>query len=126
MKDVENVTGGMGAGEAVTAAEEAGQVEGTGDTGPGDAASASVAQSGEASTAPLRVSSSDPWQMLVEMGAQFVGAIVAANGAGAIEHPWIKRDPKTGGHNLNIPLPPPETARRLADMLGALAERLRG
>jgi hypothetical protein len=47
-------------------------------------------------------------------------------GAGAIEHPWIERDPKTGGQNLKIPLPPPETARRLADMFGALTERLRG
>jgi hypothetical protein len=60
------------------------------------------------------------------MGTEFVGAIVAADGASAIGHPWIERDPKTGGQNLRIPLPPPETARRLADMLGALAERLRG
>lgn len=126
MKDVENVTGSMGAGEAVTAAEEAGQIDGADATGPVDVAPASVAQSGYGSTVPSGHLSSDPWQALVQMGAQFVGAIVAANGDGSIGHPWIERDPKTGGQNLKIPLPPPETARRLADMLGALAERLRG
>ncbi|MCK1741903.1 DEAD/DEAH box helicase [Bradyrhizobium sp. 139] len=125
LKDVENVTGSVRPGEAVTAEEEAGQVEGAGDAGPVSSA-APVVRAGEASTAASRDSSSDPWQSLIEMGSQLVGAIVAANGAGAVGHPWIERDPKTGGQNLKIPLPPPEAARRLADVLGALAERLRG
>jgi hypothetical protein len=126
MKDVENVTGGVCACEPVTAAEEAGPVAGAGDTGSPSGESVLAAQAGEESAASSRNSSSDPWQVLIDMGAQFVGAIVAADGADPIGHPWIERDPKTGGQNLRIPLPPPETARRLADMLGALAERLRG
>lgn len=126
LKDVENVTGSMGAGEAVTAAEEAGQVESAGNTTSVGGEPASVVQSGEESVAPLRDSSSDPWQALVQMGAQLVGAIVAADGAGLTGHSWIERDPTTGQQNLKIPLPPPETARRLADMLGVLADRLRG
>jgi hypothetical protein len=126
MKDVENVTGSVRAGEPVTAAEEAEPVEGAGDTGSPSGVSVLAAQAGEESPASSRNSSSDPWQALIDMGTEFVGAIVAADGASAIGHPWIERDPKTGGQNLRIPLPPPETARRLADMLGALAERLRG
>ena len=124
LKDVENVTGSVRPGEAVTAEEEAGQVEGAGDGGPASSA-APMARAAEESTAASRDLSSDPWQSLIEMGAQLVGAIVAANGAGATGHPWIERDAKTGGQNLKIPLPPPDAARRLADVLGALAERLR-
>ena len=128
MKDVESVTGSMGSGDTVTAAEEVGRVEVANDTEPTEdsAEAASVSLVGEAAGRVSGGVSSDPWQALVEMGARFVGAIVAANGDGANSHPWIERDPKTGEQNLKIPLPPPETARRLADMLGALAERLRG
>ena len=69
---------------------------------------------------------SDPWLALVQVGAQFVAALAAANDPKAPAHPWIERDPATGVRSLKMPLPPPETARQLADALSALADGLRG
>jgi hypothetical protein len=69
--------------------------------------------------------SADPWHALIEMGAQLIGGFAAANGSGSVLRPRIERDPDTGAQNLRIPLPPPETARRLADALSALAQALR-
>jgi hypothetical protein len=60
------------------------------------------------------------------MGAQFAAALAAANDPKAPAHPWIDHDPATGVRSLRMPLPPPETARHLADALSALAEGLRG
>jgi len=37
-----------------------------------------------------------------------------------------ERNPVAGVRNLKVPLPPPETARRLADALSVLADALRG
>jgi hypothetical protein len=78
----------------------------------------------------------DPWQALAQVGAQFVAALTAASDPGASAHPWpahpspahpwIERDPVTGAQNLKMPLPPPETARQLANALSALADSLRG
>jgi hypothetical protein len=131
MKDVENVTGSMGNGEAVTAAEEAGQVDDTSDEGRLVAAGGPpVAQAGEATPVALGSAPSDlpsdPWQALVQLGAQFIGTLAAANGGGSVVHPWIEGDPVTGSQNLRIPLPSAETAGRLADVLSALATTLRG
>ncbi|MCP3466979.1 DEAD/DEAH box helicase [Bradyrhizobium sp. CCGUVB23] len=128
MKDVENVTGSTRAGETATAAEGAGWGDDVRDKAPvgSDSGSASQAQTGDEIPAASRDLSSNPWQALVEMGAQFLGAMAAANGAGSIDYPRIERDPSTGGQNLKIPLPSPETAKQLADVLSALAERLRG
>ena len=69
---------------------------------------------------------SDPWLALVQVGAQLVAALVAANDPKAPAHPWIERDAATGARSLKMPLPPPETARQLADALSSLAEGLRG
>jgi hypothetical protein len=134
MKDVENVTGSMGEGEAVTPAEEvrnivtaddAGSVEDTdADVFIGAGEMASVQTGGSA--APPRDRGPDPWQALVQVGAQFIAALAAANNPNAAPHPWIERDPATGAQNLKMPLPAPETARQLADALSALADSLRG
>ncbi|MCP4381357.1 MAG: DEAD/DEAH box helicase [Hyphomicrobiales bacterium] len=134
MKDVENVTGRMGEGEAVTPAEEVKNTGTPGDAGSGEDANADVniqademaAIPADAAAASPRDAESDPWQVLVEVGAQFVTALAAANDPGAPAHPWIERDPATGAQNLKMPLPPPETARQLADALTTLAESLRG
>jgi len=133
MKDVENVTGGMGAGEAVAPSEEVRNIVTAGDGGSGEAADANGnAEAGE--TAIIRADGAgaspreigpDPWQALVKVGAQFVAALAAANDPSAPAHPWIERDPATGAQNLKMPLPPPETARQLADALSALADGLR-
>ena len=134
MKEVENVTGRMGEGEAVTPAEEVTNIV-TADTaqstedanmnmdvGPGRTAIARE----DGAEAPPRGVGGDPWQTLAQIGAQFVAALAAANNPDAPVHPWIERDPTTGLQSLKMPLPPPETARQLANALSALADGLRG
>jgi superfamily II DNA or RNA helicase len=133
MKDVENVTGRMGEGEAVTPAEEAGNnVAAADDIRPVEAAEADadigaggIARSNEVA-GPPRDFEADPWRALVQVGAQFVAALAAANDPKAPAHPWIEHNPATGVRSLKIPLPPPKTARQLADALSALADGLRG
>jgi ERCC4-related helicase len=134
MKDVENVTGRMGEGEAVTSAEEvtniitaddAGSVEdvdANADAGTGERA---IARRGGAG-APPRDAGPDPWQALAQVGAQFIAALAAAGNPDAAAHPWIEREPATGAQHLKMPLPAPQTARHLADVLSALADSLRG
>jgi superfamily II DNA/RNA helicase len=41
-------------------------------------------------------------------------------------HHWIERDPQTGARNLKLPLPPPETARQIADALSLMTQALHG
>jgi hypothetical protein len=133
MKDVENVTGRMGEGEAVTPAEEVGNIVAADDAGS-EGVNADVNRgAGEMATARIdgagaapRVTSPDPWQALVQVGAQLVAALAAANDPSAPAHPWIERDPGTGAQHFKMPLPPPETARQLANALSALADNLRG
>ena len=134
MKDVENVTGRMGEGEAVTPAEEvrnivagddAGSVEDVNadiDIGAGETAIART----DGAEAAARDAVPDPWRALAQVGAQFIAALAAANDPGAPAHPWIERDPATGAQNLKMPLPPPEIARQLANALSALADSLQG
>jgi len=55
-----------------------------------------------------------------------VSALSAAADPAAALHPWIERDPASGARSLRLPLPPPQTARRLADALSAIADSLRG
>jgi superfamily II DNA or RNA helicase len=133
MKEVENVTGQMGESEAVTPAEEVGNgIDAADDTGPADEAKADadigagdIARS-NGPAVPRRDPGSDPWLALVQVGAQFVAALASANDPKAPAHPWIERDSATGARSLKMPLPPPETARQLADALSALADGLRG
>jgi superfamily II DNA or RNA helicase len=134
MKDVENVTGRMGEGEAVTPAEEVGNIVAADDDvlteDPDTDLSLSVGEAAAARTdgarTPPRDTAPDPWQGLLKVGVQFVAALVAANDPNAPAHPWIERDPASGAQSLKMPLPPPETARQLADALSALADSLRG
>ena len=133
MKDVENVTGSMGEGEAVTPAEEvkssvtaedAGSLEDMNtdmDIGAVEMAVARTDGSGA-----TRDAGPGPWQALVQIGAQFIAALAAADNPNAAAHPRIERDPATGAQSLRMPLPAPETARQLADALSALADGLRG
>ncbi len=131
MKDVENVTGRMGEGEAVSPAEEAGNVAAASGAEPTEAMAAEdKADSGVKAqktdgTAPDQISA-DPWGALLQFGAQLVTALRATDNGEATPLPWIERDPATGARNLKLPLPPPETAKRLADALSVLADALRG
>ncbi len=134
MKDVENVTGRMGEGDAVTPAEEvtnggaaddAGSLEDMDADVNTDAGELAIAR-GDRAGASLRDTGPDPWHALVQFGAELVAALAAANNPNAAAHLWIERDPASGAQNLKIPLPPPETARQLANALSALADSLRG
>src|SRR5580693_5471885 len=119
MKDVENVNGHMGEGYAVGSAEDA-----NADMNAA-AGTTAVAPTEGAGVSP-RGDGSDPWQALAQIGAQLIGALVAANDPDAPAHPWIERDPVSGAQSLKMPLPPPETARQIANALSALADGLRG
>jgi ERCC4-related helicase len=116
MKDVQSVTGQIRESAAVASGEEvAAPVPADGDE----------AVAADAIAAPPRESVADPWQALAQMGAQFVAALAAAHDPKAPAHPWIERDPATGANHLKIALPPPQTARVLADLLSGLADSLR-
>lgn len=134
MKDVENVTGNMGESEAVapaeelmnvTAADDGGSVADAGADADADGEGRAAARTEAVAAAPMGAGS-DPWQALAQVGAQFVAALAAASDPGAAAHPWIERDRTTGAQSLKMPLPPPETARQLANVLSALADSLRG
>ena len=123
MKDVENVTGHMGTGEAMSADEET----------PGAVAEATEATSGamtdEGGDANVECAPpviDDPWQILAQAGAQLMGALAAAKDPASPASAWIERDPVSGASHLKIPMPPPETAERLANAFAALAGVLRG
>jgi hypothetical protein len=133
MREVENVTGGMGEGEAVTPAEEIGN----GIASAGDAVEDALAEAeaeaaaGEgaafgAPAVPGDDTGADPWLALARVGAWLVSAFATAGDPEAPAHPWIERDPATGVKSLKMPLPPPETARQLAAALTVLADGLRG
>ena len=133
MKEVENVTGGMGECETVTPAEEIGNRNVAADDAgiAEDAVSETVIGPGDIARSngpamPRSDPGSDPWQVLVQVGTQFVAALAAANDPKAPAHPWIERDPATGVRSLRMPLPASETARQLADALSAFADGLRG
>jgi hypothetical protein len=146
MKDVENVTGSMGEAEAVSPAEEivtpmpaANDTEesieevirsGIPGDGAGDTAVAAApdkpGSGGSAGAGPGTDPATDPWAALLQIGATFVSALAAGDADSAPTHPWIERDPATGTRNLKLPLPPPETAKKLAAALALAAEALRG
>lgn len=140
MKEVENVTGRMGEGEAMLLSEEAARVASAPVESPLDAQleASAVGESSETSPSATAVESEpemgaqaapqargDPWGLLLEVGAQLVSALSAAGDAEPKSHPWIERDPTTGTSSLRLPLPPPQTARRLADTLSVIADSLR-
>lgn len=127
MKEVENVTGRMGEGEAMTPAEES-----AGNAAPPEAGTLleSAAETGVGATVTEREAPTpadvDPWRALAQLGTQLVAALAAASDPAVPSHPWIERDPATGVRNLKLPLPPPETAGQIADAFSVLAEVLRG
>ena len=136
MKDVENVTGHMGAGEPMTRAEETPGAAVAGDVvresdrqGDADVAlnrdAVETVPDEPLTPAPAASAAVDPWQALVQIGAQLVSAMTAANDSSAPAHPWIEKDPNSGARTLRVPLPPPETARQIADALSVLAATLR-
>jgi superfamily II DNA/RNA helicase len=131
MKDVENVTGNMGEGEAVSPAEEAGNVAAA---SRGESVEAITAEDNadagvevqKADDATSAQASADTWGALLQFGSQLVTALTATDNGGTTSHPWIERDPETGSRSLKVPLPPPESAKKIADALAVLADALLG
>lgn len=131
MKDVENVTGRMGESEVMAAVEEAA----SGAVMSGNAArEASVVETdlvgaGERRPQALTVdtaqrgASFEPWSELLQFGAVLASAL-SEPGDVAVTHPWVERDAVTGERSLRLPLPSPETARRLADVLSTISDAL--
>ncbi len=129
MKDVATVTGRMGEGEVMAAAEEKIVVGATDELSIIAAASDNVGAGGALLTDQEVTSgeaSADPWSALLQVGTQFIAALASAGESSSAPHPWIELDPATAAPHLKIPLPPPETAKRLANALSLLADTLRG
>jgi superfamily II DNA or RNA helicase len=127
MKEVENVTGHVGESQTITPAEEA--MAPTASAVPKVAAeveATSGIDTNETAQHPPLPMDADPWRSLAQLGTQLVSVLTAANATGVPRHPWIEHDPATGERNLKIPLPPPETARQIADAFSVLADALRG
>lgn len=128
MKDVENVTGHMGEGETMASAEEAIIVAPTeappmAATAPDNVGAVSTALTDGCAAADE--ASTDPWSALLQVGAKIISSLAAGD---SLDDPnsWIERDPTTGARHLKVPVPPPETVRRFADVLSVLADTLRG
>ena len=126
MKDVENVTGRMGEGETMAPGEEVLNATTVSGEGPPGAKSSEERINGdeigpETVASALSGASADPWAALLQVGSQFISALTATDGSSGEFHPWIERDPTTGARSLKLPLPAPETARRLADAFSAVA-----
>ena len=131
MKDIENVTGRMGESEAMATVEEAAIGAGM----RGDAArDASVVdtdlagaeerpQDSTADTAQ-RGASFEPWSGLLQFGAELASALSEPGDGALAAHPWVERDAVTGERSLRLPLPSPETARRLAEVLSTISDAL--
>ncbi|MDR0672545.1 MAG: DEAD/DEAH box helicase family protein [Zoogloeaceae bacterium] len=142
MKDVENVTARMGESEAMPADEEAVPAVRADPRLPPMAADEAFdapevwaealgEKAPESQIAPPAAPetvqpAADPWLALAQVGTQLASALAAGSRPDAPAHPWIERDPATGLSSLRLPLPPPETARRLADTLQIFAEAPRG
>ena len=131
MRDVESVTGHMSEGEAMTPVEETAGMAAETQAAPMRGAhvvptgtGAEIGGEYGAAQAPTNMDA-NPWPALVQIGAQLLSALVATRDAATPVHPWIECDPATGARHFKVPLPPPQTARRLADALSALADALR-
>ena len=135
MKEIEDVTGKIGAVEAVTPGEERPatllpQEEEETETG-GETDRQGGGAAGLETSPPQprgeRASAEDPWSALAGLGELLAGALAAARDPkSASGSPLIEREPGSDRLHLKIPLPAPETAVRIGEALGALAEALRG
>ena len=105
-------------GNGIVAADDTGPAEDT--KADADVRGSDIARS-NGPAVPRDHPGFDPWLALVQVGAP-LQALAAANNPKAPAHPWIERDPATGVRSLKMPLPPPETARQLADAFSALAD----
>ncbi|MCL5285661.1 MAG: DEAD/DEAH box helicase [Nitrospirae bacterium] len=134
MKEIESVTGQIGTAEAMTPAEEAGGGTEASGTLHGSGEEEEPAEEGIEEPEgeipmgePTSGGATDPWDALAGIGTLLASALSAARDpSAASDHPFVERDPKTGRSHLRLPLPSPETASKIGEALGLLAEALRG
>ena len=138
MKEIEDVTGKIGSVEAVAPGEEIG-------TPSPPPAGEALLEEREETTEPFEEippqegvrapsggtgspgAGADPWGALAGLGSLLAGALAAIRDPeGAEAKGFVERDPHTGRAHVKIPLPPPETAVRIGEALGALSEVLKG
>ena len=138
MKEIEEVTGKIGSAEAVAPGEEIGAPS---PPPAGEALSEEREEAPEpfeeippregegapSEGAGSQGAAADPWGALAGLGSLLAGALAAVRDPeGAEAKGFVERDPRTGRAHVKIPLPPPETAVRIGEALGALAEVLKG
>ena len=63
---------------------------------------------------------------MFRFGAELAAALTTPDDGVATIHPWVERDPAIGARSLKVPLPAPETGKRIADALALLADALLG
>jgi len=118
MESVEEVTGTMGDADV---AFENSPTETTPTEAAASEADPTAPLNPEELASPSSPAPSDPWAPLLEAGLALVDTLSAAqHGDGTSSTSWIDTDPKTGQSYLKLPMPEPETVRRLADALTGL------
>ncbi len=66
----------------------------------------------------------EPWSGLLQFGAVLASALSEPSDSALAAHPWVERDAVTGERSLRLPLPSPEAARRLAEVLSTISDAL--
>ena len=131
MESVDQVTGAMDQAEPMaempeTVAEADAEIRHGGPQtdvrGNGDLIKPSDGQGAVANA----ISALDPWAALIEAGLKLADTIAATRTDGgdraAVASPWIEHDARTGKSYLKLPMPEPETVRRIAGALSGLLE----
>jgi hypothetical protein len=110
--------------EAVNVAAASDELKENATTGDANNGAAGTRSKAVAVESAAQVASPEPWSGLLQFGVELVSALSSSNDGAAAPHPWVERDPATGVRSLKLPLPPPDTVRRLADALSAISDAL--
>ncbi len=128
MKTVDSVTGAMGQAEAAPVAAPApAAAPPVSPPSPVEAATATAtaapAPALPTTAQPAPQHADDPWSPLLSAGLQLLETLAQPGAAEAAG--WVQADAASGQRRLVLPLPDPQTLRRLATGLAGLLDRLR-
>ncbi len=76
--------------------------------------------------AAATAASTEPWAGVLRFGAELAAALSTPDEGAVSTLTWVERDPATGARSLKLPLPAPQTGKRIADALALLADALLG